>query len=124
MANEIDLQFSVRIDNDEFQFQYSDQDQLDQTGTGGGNPGVIDVTPSAQVISLGDISSAGFAVFKNLDATWTIFIGAQNEGESAEFLELPPGVAMPCYLKGNVVLMVRSDAASGVQRLQVHVFER
>ena len=70
MANEIQVSMSLVVSNGSFKFRFQPGGlQFDQTGTGGGNPGLVSVGTSEENIALGDITTEGWVVMMNLDAT-------------------------------------------------------
>ena len=113
MANEISVAVTlgVRNGNHNESFQASGV-SVDQTNVGSAGGILLVSSATVQTIALGDVSSAGYAAFRNLSTatsgTAYIALGAYDGTNLHEFVHLrrgPPGVVP---LKKNVTVGVKS----------------
>jgi len=106
MANEITVSALLKIDKN-FLKDQKNVSNLKVTQTGDGAVGgVQNVGTSAEAIALGDVSTPGYAFFRNLDDTNYIQVGQDvGGGGFEEFFRL---------LSGEVALMRIDLAATGV----------
>lgn len=104
MANEITLTLDFQLVKDELTKTISDRRRrFDQAGVGAFDA-VLDIGTSEETITLTDITTEGWAYFKNLDdtnfVTWgpdstgLVPMGRMNPGESAGPLRIEPGIAI------------------------------
>ena len=107
MADEITIRASLRVDNGNFYYTF-DPGALtfDQATAGGGNPGSVDIGTVEETISLGDISTNGWCIARNLDAANYVEIGFSTgvygirlEAGEVMLFRLNPGATI--YAKAN-----------------------
>lgn len=107
MANEISVTMGLSCTNGNFSFPLAQvSSRFDQAASGGGNPGTVSVGTSEETIALGDIGTAGWAQFQNIDATnyveWGfstgVYGGRMEPGEPAQF-RINPGATI--YMRAN-----------------------
>lgn len=108
MADEITIRASLRVVNGLSSF-VQDYGQLtfDQATAGGGNPGKVSIGTTEETVSLGDITTPGWVIMRNIDPTnyvqWGfstgVYGGRLEPGEPALF-RLDPGATL--YMKANV----------------------
>lgn len=124
MANEIQLSMSVRVRNGNAEELFSAAGvQVDQQSQGSSG-GILSIGTAAETISLGDVSSAGYAAFRNLSTatsgTAYIALGAYDGTAVQEFIHLRRGQPAVCPLKKNVTLAAVSYGTA--QSLRYVVF--
>lgn len=113
MAGEIRAQLSLRVTKDAFDDQLFASVSADQTGIGGGNPGVVDIGLSDEAITAGDLATTqGHAVIRNLDATNYVEIGPESGGVIVPTIKLKPGEFAYLPLVPNVTLRARANTAA------------
>ena len=104
MADEITIAISFNIVNGNFRLPIATGSlSFDQTTSGGGNPGSVDIGTSEEDISFGDITTLGWLYMRNLDdtnyVTWgpksgtMVACGRMEAGEPACF-RMEPGITM------------------------------
>lgn len=113
MANEIRAQLTLRISNGNYDDATNISISADQSGIGGGNPGVVDIGTADEPIDAGDLASTkGHAVFRNLDATNYVEIGPESAGVIVPTVKLKPGEFAYLPLVPNVTLRARANTAA------------
>lgn len=112
MAGEIQVQWFMRTTKGSYSDQSRGSFVADQVGSGGGNPGVIDVSTSGQLIDAGDISSTkGIGSIQNLDDTNYVDVGPECNGSISPTIRVLPGESWPLRFVPDVSLMIRANAA-------------
>ena len=122
MANEITVNQSLRCDNGNFSFRREvGFTNFDQTTAGGGNPGTVNIGTSVESVTFGDVTTPGWAMLTNLDATnfvqWGfssgVYGGRMEAGETAGPFRLDPGQSSIFLLANtaacNVLIQILSD---------------
>lgn len=114
MADEISLSWNFRIA----------KDSLDQTRRGSGRydvttAGYVAGTPSIshsahEALPMGDVATAGFARFKNLDSTNFVRVGVDSGGTFIPFLKLMPGEESPPVRLATSAPYAKADTAAVV----------
>lgn len=108
MANEISVSSRLKVANGLLKFEYNTGNlQFDQTAAGGPTPGVITVGITEETIALGELSTLGWVLMRNLDSTnyvqWGfatgVYGGRMEAGEPAGPFRLEPGTTL--YMKAN-----------------------
>ena len=112
MANEITLSLSLVVRNGNYDESVADSTRVDQT-TQRAASGVVVVSSSAvQTIALGDVTTAGYASFRNLSTatsgTAYIALGKYDGTNLHEFVQLRRGQPAMLPLIGNVSVGARS----------------
>jgi len=125
MASEISVVLQYSISKGFYKFEYSPgRVQIDQTGVGGGNPGVVSVGTAEENISFGDITTPGVLLMRNLDGTNFVTWGVDSASSLKACGILRPGgpaVFIPEW-KSGAVLRMQSDTAACL--VWVHVDEK
>ncbi len=107
MANEITVNTTLRCVNGNLSFLVQTGNlQFDQTAVGGPTPGFQDVGTTEETLTTTEISTLGWAFFKNLDETNYVEVGFSTgvygirleAGEIATF-RVNPGSTI--YMKAN-----------------------
>lgn len=121
MANEFTYTTRFAVDNGNFE-QVIDFGSLrdDQAGIGM-HGGVVIVGTSEEDLATGDISTPGWLVIRNLDATNFVTYGPKSGGAMVAFGRLNAGDCHRVYLKSGVTLRWQADTAS--VKVQTALFE-
>jgi hypothetical protein len=111
MSNEITVTFSFAVSKGSFKYNYNPGAiQADLTGDGGGNPGLVTIGTSEEIIDFGDVSP-GIILMRNLDPT--------NYVRYAIYSTSDPTTTMRGKLKpGGIVHVIGLDA-SGSEELRM-----
>jgi hypothetical protein len=89
------------------------------TGTHYAGQGMdIPTTSAGTALNMGNVGTAGVAVFKNLDATYFIELGIQTGGVFFAFAKLKPGESFPIRLGTNTPY-ARANTATCVLDYQI-----
>lgn len=113
MAEEISITARMSVSNGNLKLNMGGTTQkFDQTTAKGGNPGTVNIGTSDEAISLGDISSAGWAYFRNLDTTNYVEIGPTSGGALVPFLRLEAGEEAVLRLTPSVALRGQANTAA------------
>ena len=108
MADEITINAQLKVVNGNLKFEHSSGFiQFDQAAAGGPTPGYVTIGTSEESIAFGELSTLGWIIMQNLDATnyvrWgfatTAYGGRLEPGEFALFRLNP---ATTIYLIANV----------------------
>lgn len=91
MADEITVSAWLSLTNGELKFQSDTTSQSIDQAAAGMMGNVQTVGTSAEVLLLGDISTPGVILVKNLDATNYVEIGAGTGGSWAAHVKVKPG---------------------------------
>jgi hypothetical protein len=93
---------------------------VDQAAIGrGGHVQVIGT--SEEDFELGDVSTNGYAVFRNLDATNYVLFGPKSGGAMVTFCKLKPGEMAVMRIAPTVVIRGKADTAA--IKLDIRVYE-
>lgn len=113
MADEISVAVRLSVTKGNLKLAYGGTTQkVTMSGSKGGNPGTVNIGTSDEAISLGDISSAGYAYFRNLDTTNYVEIGPTSGGALVPFLRLAPGKEATLPLTPSVALRGQANTAA------------
>lgn len=112
MANEITLSLSLVVRNGNYDESVADSARVDQA-TQAAAAGVVAVSSNAvQTIALGDVTTAGYAAFRNLSTatsgTAYIALGKYDGTNLHEFVQLRRGQPAMLPLIGNVSVGAKS----------------
>lgn len=108
MANEISVQSRLKVVNGLLNFEYNTGNLLfSQAAAGGPTPGFLTIGTSEESVALGELSTLGWVLMRNLDETnfvqWgfatTDYGGRMEAGEPAGPFRLEPGTTI--YLKAD-----------------------
>lgn len=120
MADEITVSASLRVSNGNFSFRKDTGfSQFDQAAAGGGNPGTVNIGTSDEAISLGDITTPGWAFIQNLDGTNYVDIGPDSTGAIVPIIRLEPGEFALLRLTPTVSLRGQANTAACDVMIQV-----
>jgi len=112
MAGEIRAQMSLRITKGNYNDTTALSIAADQAGSGGGNPGVVDIGTADEPIAAGDLASTkGHAVFQNLDETNYVEFGPEAAGVLVPTIKLKPGEFAYMPLVPDVTIRARANTA-------------
>jgi hypothetical protein len=117
MAQEITLTLKMSVSKG-FLVQKNDPgtilvDMSGTTATGGAQD--IGTSTNAETITMSDVSSAGYAYFRNTDATNFVEIGTGTGVSFAPFIKLKAGEAAICRLGTNTPTAKANAAAVKLQ---------
>ena len=112
MAKEITVNCSLSVNNGNYSESFSSgSPQFDQT-TQLGTAGIVEVGTAVETISLGEVTTAGYAVFRNLSTatagTAYIALGAYVGGNLHEFVSLRRGQPALLPLSAGVTVAARA----------------
>lgn len=112
MANEITTQISMSLANGSLTDSVSSNFRTNQaTADAAGGSQTIGFA-SHEAVVLGDVSSIGPSVFKNLDATHFVEIGIDDTGTFVPIVKIMPGEAALFQPASGVVLYAKADTAA------------
>ena len=118
MANELTLNITARISNDEYRFQFEKSAQFTQDGRAGDN-GVHTITTTEAVVPLPKITTPGWVFFHNLDQDNYVTVGPESAGAMVPFLKIQPREFGAFRLDPSVVLRAQANTASVPLQLDV-----
>jgi len=123
MSNELKLNVSVRAEKGSWKFERSlGQLQVDMANAGEGGY-TQNIGTSEEVIGgLSDVTTFGWALFRNLDATQYVEIGPESGGSMVSFAKLLAGEFALLPLTPGIT--IRAQANTSAVGLEVHVLER
>jgi hypothetical protein len=112
MANEITLSLSLIVRNGNYDESVADSARVDQTTQRAASGVVVVGSNAVQTIALGDVTTAGYASFRNLSTatsgTAYIALGKYDGTNLHEFVQLRRGQPAMLPLIGNVSVGARS----------------
>lgn len=108
MANEVNVSMSLRVKNGNADESFSASGvQADQAAQGSVG-GIISIGTAVETITLGEVSTAGYAAFRNLSTatagTAYIALGSYVGTNLHEFVQLRRGQPAVLPLKANITL--------------------
>lgn len=115
MANEIKVTSGLEVENESFRTGQLGGRllQFDQTGQGGGVPGLIEATTAGVDADLSALTTPGWAYFRNLDDTNFVQIGHWSGSTFYPFAKMKPGEpAGPIRLDPALTLRFKADTAN------------
>lgn len=121
MANEISVTSTFSITNNNLSYSSSESFNADQSILGGPSNGTQQIGTSHETIGVTDITSLGWAVFKNLDNTNWIEVGVDVAAAFYPFLRLLPGETVVVRLSPAITLYAKANSTPS--DLQSSVFE-
>lgn len=119
MANEIQLSITLQVAG--HPGTITKTIQADQSTTGGGNPGLVAIGTTEEVISFGDVSSHGYVYIENLDDTNFITYGPTSGGSMITLGRLKAGEV--CVFRMEPGISFRMKANTSSCRAFVALFE-
>jgi hypothetical protein len=112
MANEITLSLSLIVRNGNYDESVADSARVDQTTQRAASGVVVVGSNAVQTIALGDVTTAGYASFRNLSTatsgTAYIALGKYDGTNLHELVQLRRGQPAMLPLIGNVSVGARS----------------
>lgn len=112
MANEISVSLSLRVRNGNADESFSASGAQFDQATQGSAGGIVSVGTNVETISLGEVTTAGYAAFRNLSTatsgTAYIAIGAYDGTALHEFVALRRGQPAVLPLVSDVTLAAKS----------------
>jgi hypothetical protein len=125
MADEIKASLVLSVANGNYADRFSASGvSVDQTAQVGA-AGVVTVGTAVQTLSLGNVTTAGYAAFRNLSTatsgTHAVFIGSYDGTNNQEVVKLQRGMAAVLPLVPTITIGVRaitSTQYTAVARLQ------
>jgi hypothetical protein len=119
MANEINVNLTLSVRNGNYDDSLSASGRFDQT-TLLSSSGVIEVSTNVQTVSLGEVSTAGYAAFRNLSTatagTAYIALGAYVGTNLHEFVHLRRGQPGLLPLAGSVTIGAKAYGSASKLR--------
>lgn len=113
MAGEINLSFTLRCQNGNYDYNRSVQQTIDQTSAAGGVPGYQNIgTTHEQIGGLADMTNEGIAVIRNLDDTNFVEVGVDVAAAFYPLVKVLPGEAYVMRLAPGVAVYAKADTAA------------
>jgi 16S rRNA U1498 N3-methylase RsmE len=116
MADEIKASLTLSCDNANYSERFSVSNVKVSQTTQAGAGGVVTVGTAVQTLSLGAVTSAGYAAFRNLNAltsgTHAIYIGTYDGTNNKEVVKLQRGMAAVLPLVPNITIGLRHETSS------------
>jgi len=116
MANEVKVIASLAATNGTYDFPKvgGSQLQFDQAAQGGGTPGSqnIPTTAGGTVVDVTELTTVGWAYFKNLDSTNYVQHGPESGGVMIPYGRMEPGEPAVFRLDPAVVLRMLANTAT------------
>lgn len=79
MANEITIQAYIKVQNGNLRDEFNvGSKSINQTGVGGPTPGYVTIGTTEETVSFGELSTRGYCIIQNLDATNYIEFGGST----------------------------------------------
>lgn len=120
MADELKINVNARLDNGNFKDRFEPgQIAITQTAIGGHRPIVV-VGTSEEVIATGDVSTLGWLLMRNLDATNYVDWGPESGGAMVAIGRIEPGEIAMFRLKPGVTIRAQANTASCKIDLRVY----
>jgi hypothetical protein len=121
MANELKLTLDARLENGDFKDAFQPgQINVDQAAIGAHRPVAI-IGTSEEVIATGDVSTLGWLILRNLDATNYITWGPESAGAMVPIGRLEPGEWAALRLEPGVT--IRAQANTAQCKLDQRIYE-
>lgn len=121
MANEISTTLRLKIKSGEFKTERNQGTvNIDQAALGS-QGGVQDIGTAAEVVALGDVVTAGYAFFANLDDTNFVQIGIDVAATFYPVIKLQPGEGQVFRVDPAATLYAKAD--TGAVKLDTLILE-
>lgn len=108
MANEVNVSMSLRVKNGNADESFSVSGVQSDQATQGSVGGIVSIGTAVETITLGEVTTAGYAAFRNLSTatagTAYIALGAYVGTNLHEFVQLRRGQPAVFPLTGNVTV--------------------
>lgn len=123
MANEISITSAISCTNGNFILpSFGGAFNDDQTTAGGGVPGMLDLTTAAETIDVSEITTEGWAWFKNVGANQAE-IGISGGGYGFQAFALVPAGLPAGPFKLVTTQTYQAKATTGTTRLQTIILD-
>lgn len=131
MANEITAALSLAVDNGDYEDRFSAANVRVDQDTQAGIAGVVTVGTSVQTLSLGPVTNAGYAAFRNLNTqtsgTHYIAIGSYDGTNLQEFARLSRNMSAVVPLRPTITIALQAATSTqytSAARLQYLILSR
>lgn len=112
MSNEIKLTVNLKVTNGDYKGSLPmGQLSLDQT-TQGAQSGIQNVGTTAEDLDVGDVSTPGILVMRNLDTTNFVEIGKDVSSSFEKIGRMKPGDPFVMRVAAGVTLQLKADTAA------------
>jgi uncharacterized protein (UPF0264 family) len=112
MANEVSVAVSLRVRNGNADESFSVSGAQFNQSTQGSVGGIVQIGTNVETLSLGDVTTAGYAAFRNLSTatsgTAYIALGAYDGTNLHEFVSMRRGQPALVPLRSNVTVAAKS----------------
>lgn len=112
MANEVSVSLSLRVRKGNADESFAANAVLSDQATQGSVGGILSIGTAVETITLGEVSSVGFAAFRNLSTatagTAYIALGSFDGTNLHEFVHLRRGQPAVVPLRADIVLAAKS----------------
>jgi hypothetical protein len=112
MANEVNVAVSLRVRNGNADESFAVSGARFDQSTQGSVGGIVQIGTNVETISLGDVTTAGYAAFRNLSTatsgTAYIALGAYDGTTLHEFISMRRGQPALVPLRRNVTVAAKS----------------
>jgi hypothetical protein len=112
MANEVNVALALRVKNGNADESFAVSGAQFNQATQGSVGGIVQIGTAVETIALGDVTSAGYAAFRNLSTatagTAYIALGAYDGTNLHEFVSLRRGQPALVPLRANVTVGAKS----------------
>lgn len=120
MANEIRHTTNIQVTKGTFRDTFNPAAAtLDMAGSGGGNPGLVDVGTAEEVVGFGDVTPA-LCIIQNLDTTNFVTYGPESAGAMVTLGKVKAGQHDVVHLGPTVVLRIKADTAACKVNIQAY----
>lgn len=112
MANELKVSLTVTVANGSYKLDFNPGlKQITQDAIGS-EEGVQIVGTSEEVVTVGDVTTLGWALFHNLDATNYVEVGPESSGALVGFIRLEAGEFCLLRLKPGITIRAQANTAA------------
>lgn len=120
MATVVTTKFEMSIEGDNYPKKSwgGTVTERTQTNSGGGNPGIINLTTSEEDCAFGEMTSPREVLIRNLSSTETVILGPKSSGAMVAFLQIPPLGCLPLELYQTALPTLRWKA-TGACRVEI-----
>ncbi len=110
MANELQINLSLNVNNQGYKYVFSQQVQANQNALGAAGE-VVSVDTTAQTLPQASVTTSGYATFQNLDPTNYVTIGSLVSGTYYPFVKLKPGEIAVLRLQTGLTVQAQANTA-------------
>lgn len=112
MANEINISVNLQVNKGDFTFNRQKQITVDQSGTGGGNPGTLSIGTSDTAVTFTGLTTPKYCFVQNLHASQTVDVGPDSGGAIVDLITLASGEIALFPLHASTTLRMQASGAS------------